>query len=126
MTGREQVGAFGTSSLLLDGDPSYLPLTASFWLHRGVKEQKKPSSPDEAFSISSRLEDCGGQFFFFLSYCGVRRSDSRVFPPPTLSTDLIYFMVLAAPRLVTSFLPQPWLPPSLKWEESQQLCPQQC
>lgn len=62
-------------------------------------------------------------FFFFLSYCGVRRSDSRVvYFPPTLPTDVLYFMVLAAPGLVTSSLPQPWLLPSLKWEESQRSC----
>lgn len=110
------------SPLLVVHGPSCLPLMDSFRLHRGVKKQKEASPPDEVFSISSRLEDyCSQFFFFFWTYCGIRRSDSSVFSP-TLSTDLIYFMVLAALGLVTSFLPQPWLLPSLKWEESRRLC----
>lgn len=52
---------------------------------------------------------------------GIGRSDSGFFFP-WLSTDLIYFIVSVALGLITSFLPQPWLLPSFKWEESQRLC----
>lgn len=97
-------------SSLLDHDPSCLPPWALSGYTESLKHRKKKSSStEEAFIILFVPEDCYIQFFFFYPL-GNRRSDSRVLP--SLSTDLIYFMVLAASGLVTSFLPQPWLLPS--------------
>lgn len=68
-----------------------------------------------------------GPFFFFppdLALCQKVNFLGFVcfFFSPTLFTDLICFMVLAALGLVTSVLPQPWLLPSREWEEPRRLC----
>lgn len=97
----------------------------SLRLHRGFKKREETSlSSDEAFSISSRLEDChisiSISIYFFGPSVVSKGQILRLFP--RLSTDLFYFMTLAPSRLVTSLLPQPCLLPSSEWAESQRLC----